>query len=276
VWDDVPEVQETEGVQTVDLSKVQGRVVFDNVSFGYRDKEGKPQGLALQNINLTVEPGQTVGFLGATGSGKSSLVNLIPRFYDVVEGKVTIDGIDVRQFPQRQLRRIVGMALQDAVLFSGTVRANILFGRKNADDDEMVTAASAADADSFVSKVPEQYDAPVARRGANFSGGQRQRLSIARALVGEPKILILDDSTSALDLATEARVQDAVQGLMGSTTKFYVAQRISSVLGADKIVLLDAGKQVAAGTHHELLQSSPLYREIYESQLGKIEEVAHA
>jgi ATP-binding cassette subfamily B protein len=155
------------------------------------------------------------------------------------------------------------------------VRANILFGRKHADDDEMVTAAQAADADSFVSKIPEQYDAPVARRGANFSGGQRQRLSIARALTGEPKILILDDSTSALDLATEARVQDAVQGLMGSTTKFYVAQRISSVLTADKIVLLDGGKQVAVGAHQELLASSPLYREIYESQLGKIEEVAH-
>lgn len=276
VWDDVAEVQEAKGVQPVDLSKLQGRVVFDNVSFGFRDEEGNPQGLALQNINLTVEPGQTVGFLGATGSGKSSLVNLLPRFYDVVAGKVTIDGIDVRDFPQRQLRRIVGVALQDAVLFSGTVRANILFGRKQANDDQMVTAAAAADADSFVSKIPEQYDAPVARRGANFSGGQRQRLSIARALVGEPKILILDDSTSALDLATEARVQDAVQGLMGSTTKFYVAQRISSVLTADKIVLLDAGKQVAVGTHAELLQSSPLYREIYESQLGKIDEVAHA
>jgi ATP-binding cassette subfamily B protein len=137
----------------------------------------------------------------------------------------------------------------------------------------LVTAAKAADADSFVSKIPEQYDAPVARRGANFSGGQRQRLSISRALVGAPKILILDDSTSALDLATEARVQDAVQELMGKTTKFYVAQRISSVLTADKIVLLDAGKQVAVGTHAQLLEGSPLYRDIYESQLGKAEEV---
>jgi ATP-binding cassette subfamily B protein len=195
VWDDVAEVEDAESVQVIDLSRIKGRVVFDNVSFGFRDQKGKPQGLALQNINLTVEPGQTVGFLGATGSGKSSLVNLIPRFYDVVEGKVTIDGIDVRDFPQRQLRRIVGVALQDAVLFSGTVRANILFGRKNADDDAMLAAAGAADADSFVSKIPEQYDASVARRGANFSGGQRQRLSIARGLVGEPKILILDDST---------------------------------------------------------------------------------
>jgi ATP-binding cassette subfamily B protein len=276
VLDDVAEVQDAPDVKPVDLSKLQGRVVFDNVSFGFRDKEGNPQGLALQNISLAVEPGETVGFLGATGSGKSSLVNLIPRFYDVVEGKVTIDGIDVRTFPQRQLRRVVGVALQDAVLYSGSVRGNILFGRKNADDDEMLAASEAADAHSFVSRIPEQYDAPVSRRGANFSGGQRQRLSIARALVGEPKILILDDSTSALDLATEARVQDAVQAQMAKTTKFYVAQRISSVLGADKIVLLDGGKQVAVGRHAELLQSSPLYREIYESQLGKIEEAPNA
>jgi ATP-binding cassette subfamily B protein len=276
VLDDTAEVQDAPDAKPVDLSQLHGRVVFDNVSFGYRDQEGKAQALALQNINLTVEPGETVGFLGATGSGKSSLVNLIPRFYDVVEGKVTIDGIDVRTFPQRQLRRVVGIALQDAVLYSGTVRGNILFGRKQADDDTMLAAAEAADAHSFVSKIPEQYDAPVARRGANFSGGQRQRLSISRALVGAPKVLILDDSTSALDLATEARVQDAVQAQMGKTTKFYVAQRISSVLTADKIVLLDGGRQVAVGSHTELLQSSALYREIYESQLGKIEETPNA
>ena len=272
ILDQTPEVQETTGAKAVDLDKLQGRVVFENVTFGYRGPDGKPQGAALHNINLTVEPGQTVGFLGATGSGKSSLVNLIPRFYDVVEGRVTIDGIDVRDIPQRQLRRIVGVALQEAVLFSGTVRGNILFGRQGADDDTMLAASQAADADSFVSKIPQQYDAPVARRGANFSGGQRQRLSIARALVEQPKILILDDSTSALDIATEARVQEAVNGLMAKTTKFYVAQRISSVITADKIVLLDAGRQVAAGSHAELLQSSPLYRQIYESQLGKIED----
>jgi ATP-binding cassette subfamily B protein len=272
VLDEVQEVQDKPDVEPVDVNRFEGRVVFDNVSFGYRGKDGKAETMALKNISLTVEPGQTVGFLGATGSGKSSLVNLIPRFYDVVEGKVTIDGVDVRDIPQRQLRRIVGLALQEAVLFSGTVRGNILFGRKELDEDAMVAAARSADADSFISKIPEQYDAPVARRGANFSGGQRQRLSIARAVATRPKIIILDDSTSALDLATEARVQDAVQGMMAKTTKFYVAQRISTVLTADKIVLLDAGKQVAVGTHAELLQGSPLYREIYESQLGKIEE----
>jgi len=270
--DDQAEVQDKPGAKQVDLSKMRGRVVFDNVSFGYRDRDGKALGLALKNINLTVEPGETVGFLGATGSGKTTLVNLIPRFYDVVEGKVTIDGIDVRELPQRQLRRIVGIALQESVLFSGTVRGNILYGKPDADDEAMVVAAQAADAESFISKIPEQYDAPVARRGANFSGGQRQRLSIARALARQPKVLILDDSTSALDLGTEARVQEAVQGLMGKTTKFYVAQRISTVLTADKIVLLDGGKQVAVGSHAQLITSSPLYREIYESQLGKIEE----
>ncbi len=276
IMDQTAEVQDKTGVKPVDADKIEGRVVFDNVTFGYRGPDGKPQGAALQNINLTVEPGETVGFLGATGSGKSSLVNLIPRFYDVTEGRVTIDGIDVRDIPQRQLRRIVGIALQEAVLFSGTVRGNILFGRPGADDDDMLAASKAADADSFVSRIPQEYDAPVARRGANFSGGQRQRLSIARALADRPKILILDDSTSALDIETEARVQEAVNGLMGKTTKFYVAQRISSVITADKVVLLDAGRQVAIGNHTELLQSSPLYRQIYESQLGKIEDTPAA
>ncbi|MFN8475991.1 MAG: ABC transporter ATP-binding protein [Anaerolineae bacterium] len=276
ILDQTAEVQDTAGAKPVDMDHIEGRVVFENVTFGYRGPDGKPQGTALQNINLAVEPGETVGFLGATGSGKSSLVNLIPRFYDVVEGRVTIDGIDVRDIPQRQLRRIVGIALQEAVLFSGSVRGNILFGRPGADDDEMLAVAKAADADSFVSGIPQEYDAPVARRGANFSGGQRQRLSIARALALQPKVLILDDSTSALDIETEARVQEAVNGLMGKTTKFYVAQRISSVITADKIVLLDAGRQVAIGSHTELLKSNPLYRQIYESQLGKIEDTPAA
>ncbi|NCC36149.1 MAG: ABC transporter ATP-binding protein, partial [Chloroflexia bacterium] len=272
ILDEEAEIQDRSTAKPVEVKKIKGRIVFENASFGYRDRAGKATGLALEQINLIIEPGETVGFLGATGSGKSTLVNLIPRFYDLVEGRVTIDGIDVRDIPQRQLHQIVGVALQESVLFSGTVRGNILFSRPDLDDDEMVAAAQAADADSFVSRIPEQYDAPVARRGTNFSGGQRQRLAIARALASRPPIVILDDSTSALDMATEARVQEAVQDLMAHSTKLYVAQRISTVLTADKIVLLEHGRQVAVGTHAELIQTSPLYREIYESQLGKLAE----
>lgn len=270
--DEVAEVQPSANPQTIDPATAQGRIVFDNVSFGYREADGEAPTRVLHNINLAIEPGETVGFLGATGSGKSSLVNLIPRFYDVVEGKITIDGVDVREIAPESLRALVGAALQEAVLFSGTVRGNVLFGRPEVDDDEMIAASRAADADGFVTKIPEGYDAPVTRRGTNFSGGQRQRLGIARALATQPAILILDDSTSALDLATEARVQDAVAQLMARTTKLYVAQRISAVMGADKIVLLENGRQVAVGKHADLLAGSPLYRAIYESQLGKIEE----
>jgi len=273
VLKDTPEVQDKANAGRIDPTTVQGRIVFENASFGYRDKDGRPMGQALQNINLTIEPGETVGFLGATGSGKSSLVNLIPRFYDVTDGRVTIDGVDVRDIPQKQLHKLVAVALQEAVLFTGTVRGNILMGKRGGDDDEMLAAASAADADSFVRNIPEQYDASVARRGANFSGGQRQRLSIARALAAEPKILILDDSTSALDLATEAYVQGAVQEMAQQTTKLYVAQRISTVLTADKIVLLEGGKQVAVGRHNDLVKSSPLYRDICLSQLGMVPEL---
>jgi ABC-type multidrug transport system fused ATPase/permease subunit len=273
VLKDTPEVEDKPDARRIDPATIKGRIVFENASFGYRDKSGRPVGKAIQNIDLTIEPGETVGFLGATGSGKSSLVNLIPRFYDVTEGRVTIDGIDVRDIPQRQLHKIVAVALQESVLFTGTVRGNILMGKPGADDDDMVAAAVAANAESFVRNIPEGYDAPVSRRGANFSGGQRQRVSIARALAAGPKVLILDDSTSALDLATEARVQGAVQTMIDKTTKLYVAQRISTVLTADKIVVLDGGRQVATGKHNDLVNSSPLYRDICLSQLGMVPEL---
>jgi ABC-type multidrug transport system fused ATPase/permease subunit len=181
--------------------------------------------------------------------------------------------VDVREIPQKQLHKMVAVALQESVLFTGTVRGNILMGKQNGDDETMLAAAMAADADSFIQHIPEQYDALVARRGTNFSGGQRQRLSIARALASDPKILILDDSTSALDLATEAYVQGEVQKMMRQTTKLYVAQRISTVLTADKIVVLAEGKQVAVGKHNDLVKSSPLYREICLSQLGMVPEL---
>jgi len=270
VLDTLPNLEAPANPVPLDPATAQGRIVFENVSFSYPAQEGQPATPVLKTINLTIEPGQTAAFLGATGSGKSTLVNLISRFYDTTEGRILIDGVDVRDLSAETLHQLVGIALQEAVLFSGTVRENIGYGRPDADDDDLMAAAMAADAHSFVSAIPEGYDAGVARRGSNFSGGQRQRLSIARALAVQPKILILDDSTSALDMATEARVQDAVQDLMASTTKLYVAQRISTVITADRIFLLEAGEIVAQGTHEELLQTSPLYQEIYQSQLGGV------
>jgi ABC-type multidrug transport system fused ATPase/permease subunit len=260
-----PDIKDPLSPISVDLSNIEGRVVFENVSFSYEGINGRE---SISNIDLVAEPGQTVAFLGATGAGKSTLVNLIPRFYDITEGRITIDGIDVRDLSQESLREIVGIALQETVLFSGTVGDNISFGRPEAIYDEVQEAARAADADGFISAIPEGYDARVARRGANFSGGQKQRMSIARAIAVKPRILILDDSTSAVDVATETRIQAALDEILKDTTKLVVAQRISTVLNADKIVLLDGGKMVAFGSHTELMTSSPLYREIFKSQLG--------
>jgi ATP-binding cassette subfamily B protein len=251
-------------------ASAKGRIVFENVSFRYPSQDGEPPTPVLRNINLTIEPGQTVAFLGATGAGKSTLVNLIPRFYDVTRGRITIDGVDVRDIDLADLHQIVSIALQESVLFSGTIRENVCYGRPDASEDEMIASATAADAHGFVMNIPEGYDAAVARRGANFSGGQRQRLSISRALTVTPTILILDDSTSALDMATEARVQDAIKDLMEYTTTLFVAQRISTVITADNIFLMEAGEIIAAGTHEQLLRTSPLYQEICQSQLGGV------
>ncbi|MBE9012982.1 ABC transporter ATP-binding protein [Pseudanabaenaceae cyanobacterium LEGE 13415] len=270
VMDTVPDVPDPAHPLKLSSTQIQGRIVFENVYFSYSNPDGQPPIPVLKNINLTIEPGQTVAFLGATGSGKSTLVNLIPRFYDVTSGRITIDGIDVREIALEDLHALIGIALQEAVLFSGKIRDNVCYGKPDASEDEMVVAAQAADADRFVNQLPEGYDAPVARRGANFSGGQRQRLSIARALVVRPKILILDDSTSALDVATEARVQDAIENLMQKTTTIFVAQRISTVITADRIFVMEAGEIAASGTHEELLQTSPLYAEISQSQLGGV------
>jgi ABC-type multidrug transport system fused ATPase/permease subunit len=269
VYDDEGLVQDRENAQPLDPDKVQGRVVFENVSFAFRRPDGELDPPALKNINLTIEPGQQVGFLGATGAGKSALINLIPRFYDVTEGRITIDGVDVRDIPQDNLREVVGIALQEAVLFQGDVRFNLKFGQPEADDDLMFDAAQAADSYGFVTNLPEKWEAPVSQRGYNFSGGQRQRLSINRTLTAQPKVLILDDSTSALDASTEGRVQAAVPEFTNNVTTLYVAQRISAVIDLDKIYLLENGEIVAEGSHEELLRSSPLYQEIYESQLGK-------
>jgi ATP-binding cassette subfamily B protein len=268
VYDEEPIVQDKKDVVPLDAETVGGKVVFDNVSFAFRRPDGELDPPVLKNINLTIEPGEQVGFLGSTGAGKSALVNLIPRFYDVTAGSITIDGVDVRDVPQDNLRQIVGIALQEAVLFQGDLRFNLKFGAPQAEDDVMIEAAKAADSYGFINNIPQKWEAPVAQRGANFSGGQRQRLSITRALTTQPKVIILDDSTSALDASTEGRVQGAIPEFTDNITTLYVAQRISAVIDLDKIVLLESGEIVAMGTHEELLESSPLYQEIYESQLG--------
>jgi ATP-binding cassette subfamily B protein len=261
-----------------------GRVVFENVCFRYQlgardlglgassggqSSSLKPQAsdLVLKDISFVAEPGQTVALLGATGAGKSSLVNLIPRFYDATDGRITLDGVDVRAIDEAELRRAVSIALQETILFSGTIRDNIRYSRPEASEAEVIAAAQIAQAHDFISRFPDAYDSVVGQRGVNLSGGQKQRIAIARALLNRPAVLILDDSTSAVDVATEANIQTALADLPGRQTRIVVAQRISTVLNADTILVLDDGRVVAAGAHVQLLETSPIYREIYESQM---------
>jgi ATP-binding cassette subfamily B protein len=243
------------------------RVALDQVSFTYRGAGNEP---VLRDLDLVAEAGQTVAILGATGAGKSTLVSLLPRFYDVTAGCVRVDGRDVRALTQASLLSHLSEVPQESILFSGTVRENLSYGRPSASEEEIVSAARAAQAHDFILQLPGGYGARVEQRGQNLSGGQRQRLAIARALLVQPGVLILDDSTSSVDVETETRIQrglaESAQGRPRIT--FVVAQRISTVLGADKIVVLDKGRIVAQGTHRELLASSAVYREIYDSQLG--------
>lgn len=280
VLDSTPEVQNRPQARA--LPDVIGRVAFENVTFSYsrsndfsRSDGARATKVAttsdepvLKDVDLVAEQGQTVAILGATGSGKSSLIHLIPRFYDVEQGRVTLDGVDVRDIPLDALRTQIGITLQETVLFSGTVRDNIRYGRPDATDEEVIAAAKVAQAHDFITAFPDGYDTFVGQRGVNLSGGQKQRIAIARALLMQPKILILDDSTSAVDVETEAKIQAALDELMVGRTNFVIAQRISTVLNADKIVVLNRGQIAAEGTHAELMASSPIYREIYESQLG--------
>jgi ATP-binding cassette subfamily B multidrug efflux pump len=267
VLDAAPKVAEREGART--LTRPNGRIAFEDVSFGYGNSGAEP---VLADVSFVAEPGETVAILGATGSGKSTLIHLIPRFYDVTAGRVTFDGFDVRDVRLDSLRANIGVALQEVVLFGGTIRENIAYGRVDASDDEVIVAAEAAQAADFIDAFPAGYDAVIGQRGVTLSGGQRQRLAIARALLVRPKVLILDDSTSAVDIETEVRLQDALDRLIAesknATTRFIVAQRISTVLLADKILVLDRGRIEACGKHCDLLRRSPIYNEIYHSQLG--------
>jgi ATP-binding cassette subfamily B multidrug efflux pump len=264
VLDSEPEVQDSS--EPIRLDEIQGRVVFENVTFSYRDDGGDP---VLTDISFTAEPGQKVALLGQTGSGKTSLINLIPRYYDTISGRITIDGHDVKDIEMSNLRKHIGISLQEAVLFSGTIRDNIRYGRPDATDEDVVEASKIAQAHDFITTFPEGYDTMVGQRGVNLSGGQKQRIAIARALLVKPRILILDDSTSAVDVETETEIENALETLMADTTSFIVAQRISTVLKADKILVLDNGKIAAEGNHEGLMESSPLYQEIYDSQLGE-------
>jgi ATP-binding cassette subfamily B protein len=242
------------------------RVVFHGVSFHY---DGGSGAKVLDGVSFEAEPGETVAILGATGSGKSTLVSLIPRFYDPNEGQVLVDGIDVRELDADSLLAAVGIVPQETVLFSGTVRDNIRYGRPGAVEEEVVAAARAAQAHDFICSLPSGYDTRVEERGVNLSGGQKQRIAIARAIIMRPSVLILDDSTSAVDVETEALLHDALRAYIRGSTCLIVAQRISTVLDADRILVLDEGRIVAGGNHRDLLREGGIYREIYDSQLGE-------
>jgi ATP-binding cassette subfamily B protein len=264
VLDAVPEVQEAPDALPLP-EEAKGRVVFENVSFHYN---GGSQGTVLDDVDLVAEPGQMVAILGATGAGKSSLINLIPRFYDASKGRILVDGMDICKLDQQSLVAHVGIVPQETILFSGTVRDNIRYGRPEACEEEVIAAAKAAQAHDFIVNLPQGYDTHIEERGVNLSGGQKQRIAIARAILTKPRILIFDDSTSSVDVETETKIQNALKEQMHDRTSFVVAQRISTVLNADKIVVIDQGRVAAEGTHAELMQSSPIYREIYDSQLG--------
>ena len=246
------------------LPAPRGRLAFEDVRFSYNHEEHDP---VLQGLSFVVDPGQTVALLGATGAGKSSLLQLIPRFYDTTAGRVTVDGLDVRDLDEAALRGAIGTALQESVLFSGTIRDNIRYGRPEATDAEVEAVARIAQAHDFITAFPDGYDTLVGQRGVNLSGGQKQRIAIARALLVKPAILLLDDSTSAVDVETEAQILGALAQSQQGQTRLIVAQRISTVLSADKIIVLEDGRIAAEGTHAELLERSPIYREIYDSQM---------
>ena len=248
----------------VGLGTIQGRIEFHDVSFRYQGSES----YVLQDVSFTVEPNQTVAILGQTGSGKSSIINLVPRFYDVTSGSVCLDGIDVRDVTIDSLRKQIGMVLQETTLFAGTLRENIAYGRPDANDEEILEAAKIAQAHEFIRDLPDGLDTLVGERGVGLSGGQKQRIAIARALILQPRILIMDDSTSSVDTETEYLIQKALEDLRKGRTTLVIAQRISTVRNADKILVLEQGKIVSQGKHKELMQTSELYADILATQFG--------
>lgn len=243
-----------------------GRIDFENVSFSYEGTAGDP---VLKKINLTILPGETVGIIGSTGSGKSTLISLIPRFYDVTEGTIKVDGENIQDISPQKLREKIAMVPQKNILFTGTVADNIRWGKENAAIEEIEKAAAMAEARDFIAATPEGFEAMIGQGGVNFSGGQKQRLSIARALVRNPEILILDDSTSAVDVATEARIKASLKKYAKGLTCLLIAQRITSIMDTDKIIVLDHGEIVGMGVHEELMENCSVYQEIYQSQMGK-------
>ncbi|PWH11970.1 MAG: ABC transporter ATP-binding protein [Anaerolineae bacterium] len=253
----------TEKPNAISLPPVRGHIRFEEVSFRYFSS-GEP---VLDKVSFEALPGETIALLGATGSGKTSIINLLPRFYDPTEGRVTMDGYDLRDVTLSSLRSQIGIVLQETTLFSGTIRENIAFGKPEATDEEIIAAAKAAQAHDFILAFPDGYNTYVGERGQTLSGGQKQRIAIARALLLNPRILILDDSTSSVDLATEAAIQKALDELMKGRTSFVIAQRISTVMNADKIIVLDKGRVAAIGKHAELMEENPIYAEIYNSQI---------
>jgi ATP-binding cassette subfamily B protein len=261
VLDTQPDVQDLQNA--VQSPRLRGQVCFDRVGFSYDGPSGTP---VLREICFTAEPGQTVAILGATGSGKSTLTYLIPRLYDVTEGSIQVDEIDIREMTQESLRRQIAMVMQDTILFSGTIRENLRYARPEATDEEIEEAAQIAQAHEFISHLPDGYDTVLGQRGVNLSGGQKQRLSIARALAAHPAILILDDCTSAVDMITERKILSELNTWAHRCTRFIIAQRIRSVVDADRILIIEDGRLAADGTHEELLQTSPVYQSIVQSQ----------
>ena len=263
VIDEEPTIKDKENPVT---EVKNGSIKFENVSFQYSDEQNEDK-FALENINLDIKAGETIGIIGGTGSSKSTLVQLIPRLYDVTKGRIKVGGVDVKDYEIHTLRDAVAMVLQKNVLFSGTIAENLRWGDKEADQEELEEACKLAQADGFIKEFPSKYETVLDQGGTNVSGGQKQRICIARAMLKKPKILILDDSTSAVDTKTDALIRKAFREEIPNTTKIIIAQRVSSIEDADKIIILNEGKIDGIGTSEELLKTNEIYREVYESQM---------